>query len=101
MEINNVEHLKKFKDIKEIKEILEEINELEKYQRNKEYKKAKKFLDDLSDKYFYDKMEYNALHPNIATTIEENLSNAIKFLFYKANKIIVKNTLGKLKENEK
>lgn len=88
MKINNVEHLKSFKDIKEISEIIDEIKEVEKYQQKLEAKKAQEFLDNLSIKYLKDKVEYDALHPYIGTTLEENLHNAKEFLFYKANKIM-------------
>ena len=94
MKINNVEHLKKFKDIKEISEIIDEIKEVEKYQQKLDVKKAQEFLDELSIKYLKDKAEYNALHPYIGTTLEENLNNAKKFLFYKANKILAKKIMG-------
>ena len=100
MKINNVEHLKKFKDIKEIEDISKEIKEIEKYQQKLDVKKAQDFLDKLSIKYLKDKAEYNALHPYIGTTLEENLNNAKEFLFYKANKILVKKIMGVL-ENEK
>ena len=100
MKINNVEHLENFKDIKEISEISDEIKEIEKYQKNLDAKKAQEFLDKLSIKYLKDKAEYNALHPYIGTTLEENLHNAKQFLFYKANKILAKKIIGVLK-NEK
>ncbi len=100
MEINNVEHLDKFKDIEGIKEIIDEIKEIEKYQRTKENNNAQEFLNKISLKYYKDKVEYNALNPHIAKTLEENLINAKKFLYYKASKIIVEKTNGMLK-NEK
>ncbi len=93
MKINNVEHLKSFKDIKEINEIIDEIKEIEKHQRELDVNKAQEFLNKLSIKYLKDKIEYNALHQHIGTSLKENLSNAKQFLFYVAEKTIIRKTI--------